>query len=102
MAVAATIQPIPAVDRLGDIKAEIARLTEIAKFLEGEIVAQGAGAYEGTAYRAAVSVVSETKALDVKAAEAKLRSMGVDGRWFAKNMKTRRGYTAVRVSPIKA
>lgn len=102
MASVAIIAPISPVDRLGDVKAEIARLTDIAKFLEAEIAADGSGVYEGSAYRAAVSVVADSKSLDVKAAEAKLRSMGVDGRWFSKNMKPRRGYTTVRVTERKA
>jgi len=102
MASVATITPISPVDRLGEVKAEIARLTEIAKFLEAEIAIAGAGVYEGDAFRAAVSVVADTKTLDAKAAETKLRSMGVDGRWFSKNMKTRRGYTSVRVTERKA
>ena len=100
--VAATISNISPVDRLGDIKAEIARLKEIEAFLTDEIKALGAGAHEGDLFRATVSEVAERQSLDVKAAEAKLRELGVDGRWFSKNQKTTKGYTTVKVVARKA
>ena len=99
---AATITTISPVDRLGDIKAEIARLGEIAKFLEAEIKELGEGAHEGDTFRATVSEIAPRTSLDAKAAEAKLRELGVDGRWFSKNQKTTRGYTSVRVYARKA
>ena len=34
--------------------------------------------------------------------EAKLRELGVDGRWFAKNQKVAKGYTTVKVVARKA
>ena len=98
----ATISNIHPADRLGDIKAEIARLSEIAKFLDGEIKALGAGAHEGDLFRATVSEVAEGSTLDAKAAEAKLRELGVDGRWFSKNQKVRKGSTSVRVVARKS
>ena len=100
--VAATISNISPIDRLGDIKAEIARLKEIETFLTDEIKALGAGAHEGATFRATVSEVAERQSLDVKAAEAKLRELGVDGRWFSKNQKTTKGYTTVKVVARKA
>ena len=54
------------------------------------------------ALRATVSEVAERQSLDAKAAEAKLRELGVDGRWFSKNQKTSRGYTTVKVVARKA
>jgi hypothetical protein len=30
--------------------------------------------------------------------EAKLRELGVDNRWFAKNQKVTKGYTALKLS----
>jgi hypothetical protein len=100
--VAATISNISPVDRLGDIKAEIARLKEIEAFLTDEIKNLGAGAHDGGLFRATVSDVAERQSLCPKAAEAKLRELGVDGRWFSKNQKTTKGYTTVKVVARKA
>jgi hypothetical protein len=99
---AAFISNISPVDRLGDVKAEIARLKEIEAFLIDEIKALGAGAHDGDLFRATVSDVAERQSLDVKAAEAKLRELGVDGRWFSKNQKVTKGYTTVKVVARKA
>jgi hypothetical protein len=49
-----------------------------------------------------VSEVAERQSLDAKAAEAKLRELGVDGRWFSKNQKVSKGYTTVKVVARKA
>jgi hypothetical protein len=49
-----------------------------------------------------VSEIAERTSLCPKAAEAKLREMGVDGRWFSKNQKTTKGYTTVKVVARKA
>jgi hypothetical protein len=100
--VAATISNISPVDRLGDIKAEIARLKEIEAFLTDEVKSLGAGAHDGGLFRATVSDVAERQSLCPKAAEAKLRELGVDGRWFSKNQKTAKGYTTVKVVARKA
>lgn len=99
---AATIKFVSPVDRLGEIKAEIARLKEIEAFLTEEVKALGAGAHDGDAYRASVSEIAERQSLCVEAAEAKLRELGVDGRWFSKNQKTTKGYTTVKVVARKA
>jgi hypothetical protein len=45
--------------------------------------------------------VADRESLDAKAMEAKLREMGVDNRWFSKNTKTTRGYTALKITEIK-
>jgi hypothetical protein len=102
MATVATISPVSPIDRLGEIKAEIARLKDIEALLLDEIKAYGPGAYDGEGYRAAVSEIAERKSLDVKAAEAKLRELGVDGRWFSKNQKVTKGYTTVKISARRA
>lgn len=98
----ATIQNIHPADRLGDIKAEIARLKDIEAFLTGEIEALGIGAHDGSLFRATVSEVAEGSTLDAKAAEAKLRELGVDGRWFSKHQRVRKAYTTVRVVARKS
>jgi hypothetical protein len=97
-----TIENISAVDRLGSIKAQIASLKVAEDALVAEIKAMGAGAHDGDDYRATVSDVAEGYSLDAKAAEAKLRELGVDGRWFAKHQKVRSAYTVVKVSARKS
>lgn len=98
---AARILTISPIDRLGEIRAKIADLKEIETFLIDKIRSMGEGAHDGDAYRAAVSTVADRKTLDPKAAEAKLRDLGVDGRWFSKNQKLVKGYITVRVSARK-
>ena len=100
--VIATIEPASIIDRLGDIRAQIADLKAVEEQLIAEVKALGAGAHEGAAYRATVSEVAERSTLDPKAAEEKLRELGVDGRWFSKNLKTVRGYVTVKVAARKA
>jgi hypothetical protein len=90
------------VDRLGDIKAQIAELKAVEAHLINLLINGGEGAIEGQAFRATVSAVAERQSLDAKAAEAKLRELGVDGRWFSKNQKTTKGYTTVKVVARKA
>jgi hypothetical protein len=41
--------------------------------------------------------VEERRALDAKAAEEKLRELGVSHQWFAAHQKVVAGYTAVKV-----
>jgi N-methylhydantoinase B/oxoprolinase/acetone carboxylase alpha subunit len=90
------------VDRLGDIKAQIAELKAVEANLIALIINTGDDVIEGGMFRAAVSTTADRTSLDVKAAEAKLRELGVDGRWFSKNQKVTRGYTSVRVSARKS
>lgn len=97
MATVARIPNISPIDRLGDIKAEIARLKEIETILVDEVKAFGAGSFDGDQYRANVIVTEDRQSLCPKAAEAKLRELGVDGRWFSKNQKTTKGSTSVRI-----
>lgn len=91
-----------AVDRLGDIRAQIAALKDKEKVLVTYIAGLGDGVHEGDLFRAAVSTTADRYSLDPKAAEAKLRELGVDGRWFSKNQKVTRGSTSVRVSARKS
>lgn len=92
----------PAIDQLGDIRAQIADLKAIEAALLEEVKALGAGAHEGAAYRATVSEVAARETLDPKAMEAKLRELGVDGRWFAKHTKAVAGYVSVKLTARKA
>ena len=89
-------------DRLGDIKAQIAELKKIEADLVERLIISGETAVDGSLFRATVSYVSESSSLDPKAAEAKLRELGVDGRWFSKNQKVRKGYATVKVVARKA
>lgn len=91
-----------AVDQLGEIKARIAELKKEEARLAGVIAESGRDAIDGFTFRATVVVTSDRQTLDAKAAEAKLRELGVDGRWFSKNQKTVSGSTSVRVAARKA
>ena len=90
------------IDALGDIKAEIANLTAIAKIYEAQIKDLGVGGHDGDLFRASVSEVAERSSLCPKAAEAKLRELGVDGRWFSKNQKVAKGYIVLKIVARKA
>jgi len=90
------------VDRLGDIKAQIAELKKVEANLVALIVNTGDDAIDGSLFRATIVTTAESSSLDPKAAEAKLRELGVDGRWFSKNQKVRKGSTSVRVVARKS
>ena len=90
------------VDRLGNIKAQIAELKAVEANLVGLLANTGSDVIDGDLFRATVSQVAERNSLDTKAAEAKLRELGVDGRWFSKNQKTTKGYTTVKVVARKS
>jgi hypothetical protein len=92
---------VSTVDRLGEIKAQIADLQAIEKQLVEAIKEQCVGKHQGEWFAASVIQIDERFSLDAKAAEAKLRELGVDGRWFAKNQKRTSGYTTVRVNARK-
>lgn len=91
-----------AVDQLGAVKARIAELKKEEGRLAEIIANSGVDAVDGGIFRATVVVTSDRQSLDVKAAEAKLRDLGVDGRWFSKNQKTTKGSTSVRVVARKS
>jgi len=89
------------IDRLGEIKAQIADLQAIEKKLVESIKAWGVGKHDGDWFAASVIQIDDRFSLDTKAAETKLRELGVDGRWFAKNQKKTSGYTTVRINARK-
>ena len=93
---------VAVVDRLGEVKAEIARLKEIEAQLAARLIESGEAAVDGGLFRATIVRTAESTSLDPKAAEAKLRELGVDGRWFSKNQKVTKGYTTVKVVARKA
>ena len=93
---------VAVVDRLGEVKAEIARLKELEAELAARLIESGETAIDGSLFRATVVTTAESSSLDPKAAEAKLRELGVDGRWFSKNQKIRKGSTSVRVVARKS
>ena len=93
---------VAVVDRLGEVKAEIARLKDLEAELAARLIASGEDAIDGALFRATVVHTAESTSLDPKAAEAKLRELGVDGRWFSKNQKVTKGYTTVKVVARKA
>jgi hypothetical protein len=79
--------PLRLVDKLGLVQAQIAALQTKENTYKDEIAALGAGAYEGEFYRATVSVAYRLT-LSIKAARAKLKALGVGGRWFRDHTKT--------------
>jgi hypothetical protein len=89
------------ITKLVDIRNQIAQLQNLEKMLAEEIKCLGEGRYEQGSHAATVYTVADRDSLDAKAMEAKLREMGVDNRWFSKNTKTTRGYTALKITEIK-
>ena len=96
------IRNVNPVDALGEIRAQIAALKESEEIYLAQIKAAGIGAYDGSLFRATVSEVADRESLDPKAMEAKLRELGVDGRWFTRNTKTTKGYVTVKVTARKS
>lgn len=88
-------------DQLGAIRAQIADLKAQEAALIDALKAEGLGVHEGSAYRATVSEVQGRTSLDVTAAEAKLRELGVHTNWFRAHQKTVAGHVAVRVTARK-
>ena len=89
------------ITKLVDIRNQITQLQNLEKMLAEEIKCLGEGRYEQGSHAATVYTVADRASLDAKAMEAKLREMGVDNRWFSKNTKTTRGYTALKITEIK-
>jgi hypothetical protein len=89
------------ITKLVDIRNQITQLQNLEKMLAEEIKTLGEGRYEQGSHAATVYTVADRESLDAKAMEAKLREMGVDNRWFSKNTKTTRGYTALKITEIK-
>ena len=91
------LAPARLADELGALRAQLANLKAQEDLLVSALKAEGVGAYEGSLFRATVGEVASSSSLDPKAAEAKLRELGVDGRWFSRNQKVRAATIAVRV-----
>lgn len=87
------------VDRLGFVKAQIADLKQEEQRLSEELIATGETAIDGTAYRAAISLVEPRKSTDWKAVAEKLNP---SRQLLAANTKWSAGYVSVRVSARKA
>jgi hypothetical protein len=89
------------ITKLVDIRNQIAQLQNLEKMLAEEIKGLGAGRYEQGSHAATVYTVADRESVDARAMEQKLRDMGVDNRWFSKNTRTTRGYTALKITEIK-
>ena len=89
------------IDRLGEMKAQIADMTKQADELAAAVKAKGAGTHEGALFNATVTVVDERSVADPKAIEAKLAElMGKQAfEAFCKaNQKRVAGYTALKLT----
>lgn len=89
------------IDRLGELKAQIADLTAIAETLAADIKAKGAGSYDGDLFTATVTVVDDRYSADPKAIATKLREALGDAaydRFCAANQKKTAGYTALKLT----
>lgn len=89
------------IDRLGDIKAQIAALEAEAKVIAEAYRAKGVGSYVGSAYRVTVADEQLVRSFNADKAKAKLRELGmpdsyVDGELV--DVKVRAG--AVSVKPL--
>lgn len=87
-------------DKLVAIRAQLAELAAEEKLMLAAIKAQGEGRYEEGGHYATVYTVGERHSPDPKAMETKLRELGVDNRWFSKNQKVTRAYTAVKIGVV--
>lgn len=87
-----------AVDQLGVLKAQMADLEARYDAIAEAFKMFGDGKYQGQLFAANVTTVSESRYLDAKTAEAKLRALGVTELWFEENKKTKRGYTMLKLT----
>ena len=89
------------IDRLGEIKAQIADLQLIADELATDIKALGAGKHDGDMFAATVSVIDERWSADPKAIATKLLEvLGSEAfdRFSAANQKKTSGYTTLKLT----
>lgn len=89
------------IDRLGELRAQIADLTAAADELASGIKARGAGSHEGDLFTATVSVVEERSVADPKAIAGKLLDlMGQKAfdRFCAAHLKRVAGYTTLKLT----
>lgn len=93
--------PESPIDTLGQLKARIADLETQAKPLVDEIKDMGPGTWAGRLFDANVAEVGESESYDPIQMEEKLRSMGVDNRFFKNIVKTKAGYLRLTVKARK-
>jgi hypothetical protein len=74
------------VDRLGELKAQIANLQAEADKIAEDLRAKGKGAYEGSLFKASVSDESLVQSFNGAKAKAKLAELGVSPEWIAANL----------------
>lgn len=89
------------IDRLGEIKAQIADLQKIADGLSASIKEMGAGKHEGELFSATVVKVDDRWSADSKAIAAKLKElMGEKAfdRFCGANQKKTSGYTSLTLN----
>jgi len=86
-----------AIDQLAQVRAQIAALQVAEKRLAEEVKALGVGSHAGNEFLALVIEVEARQSLDAKAAEAKLKELGVSHQWFAAHQKITAGYKQVKL-----
>ncbi len=89
------------IDRLGELKAQIADLQELADKLAKDIKQMGPGKHEGDLFSATVSKVEDRWSADSKAISAKLKELMGDAafeRFCAANQKKTAGYTSLTLT----
>lgn len=89
------------IDRLGELKAQIADLQELADKLASDIKELGAGKHEGDLFSATVSKVEDAWSADPKAISKKLQELmgpAAFERFCAANQKKRAGYTSLTLN----
>jgi hypothetical protein len=89
------------IDRLGELKAQIADIQSVADGLAATIKEMGAGKHDGEMFSATVSVIDERWSSDPKAIAAKLLElMGKEAfdRFTASHQKKTVGYTTLKLT----
>lgn len=89
------------IDRLGELKAQIADLTKLADELADAVKEMGAGQHEGELFSACVIKVEDRWAADSKAIAAKLKELMGDSaydRFCKANQKKSAGYTSLKLT----
>lgn len=89
------------IDRLGELKAQIADMQDLADKLAKNIKEMGAGRHDGDLFSASVSKVDDRWSVDSKAVAVKLRElMGAEAydRFCAAHQKKTAGYTSLTLT----
>lgn len=92
------------IDRLGEIKAQIADLQALADIIAKSVKDMGAGKHEGDLFSATVSKVDDRWSADPKAIATKLRETLGDKafeRFCAAHQKKTAGYTSLTLTARK-